>query len=154
MSSGATVSGTNIPTETRSNTPLSCLSAQTTVRPSNSITKKPKVWIALLRSSFGPRLFQHLSFRPPVFRPASSRLKDEASPSKANLPSIVSRSSEHAPDALPSSRNLERPTIESDPSCQLTTRSELLAWRGRSHHCVRWALASWLHSAFSKDFRF
>jgi hypothetical protein len=51
----------------------------------------------------------------------------------ANLPSVVFYIKGDMPYALQSNRILEHPTIESDSSCQLTTRSELLGWRsGRS----------------------
>jgi 8-oxo-dGTP pyrophosphatase MutT (NUDIX family) len=109
-SSAATVSGTNIRMETRSNTPWSCLSAPRRARSSNPITKKPNIWLTLLRR----RLLlwawpiPRRSFWLPVFRPTSSRLKDEGSPSRVNLPSIVSRSSEDVPpNALPSNGKME-----------------------------------------------
>ena len=95
-SSEATVSSTNIRTETRSNTPWSCLSARKTVRPSNSITKKPKAWIISLRRRLllWASPIPDRSFRPPVFRPISSRLRMRPRHLRANLPSNASGSSE------------------------------------------------------------
>jgi hypothetical protein len=84
------VSGTNIRTETRSNTPWSCLSARKRVCPSNWIAKKPNVWTTSLRRRLllWASPIARRSFRP-CFDVLSTRLKDEASPSKANLTSIV-----------------------------------------------------------------
>ena len=54
-----------------------------------------------------------------------------------------------AADTLPSSRKLEPPIIESNPSCQLTTRSTLFPWWGVDLAISSDATsASWFHSAF------